>query len=419
MDDLRKLLEEEKKKKQSASPSGRGGGRWTSQGALKRQREAELKEEEKRLRAKARRLKEEKLKRFEQFIAPSSKEAEEEAPAAVAVVEAKADALRLHMQTHGPKSDPNWKAEPPIPRVEIFKKLRRLREPVTLFAETDIERFHRLCELEVSLHEDEFSSGQRNAFSDGLAAAGRARVGDDDEEEEDEDLKAFRLAQAARAAREEGQTGRGPAGASADTLEVDASRPLPGQGPTDLQPKGSSCASVGSGAPGGESEPSACMEVKVRHWIRRMLQEWETDLQKRSEDEKNTADGRLRTSLHRQTRKDIKPLTKKLKAKELEVDVLEKLAHMADCCDSRKYKEAHDAYMLLAIGNAAWPMGVTMVGIHERAGRSKIFSSQVAHVLNDETTRKYIQVFKRLMSYCQTRYPANPSQTVQMSTVHV
>lgn len=31
--------------------------------------------------------------------------------------------------------------------------------------------------------------------------------------------------------------------------------------------------------------------------------------------------------------------------------------------------------MELAIGNAPWPMGVTMVGIHERSGRSRIFSS--------------------------------------------
>ncbi|ETW27481.1 hypothetical protein PFFCH_05083 [Plasmodium falciparum FCH/4] len=36
-----------------------------------------------------------------------------------------------------------------------------------------------------------------------------------------------------------------------------------------------------------------------------------------------------------------------------------------------------------------------MVGIHERAGRSKIYASEVAHILNDETTRKYIQMIKR------------------------
>ena len=35
----------------------------------------------------------------------------------------------------------------------------------------------------------------------------------------------------------------------------------------------------------------------------------------------------------------------------------------------------------MAIGNAPWPIGVTMVGIHARTGREKIFSKHVAHVL--------------------------------------
>ena len=46
----------------------------------------------------------------------------------------------------------------------------------------------------------------------------------------------------------------------------------------------------------------------------------------------------------------------------------------------------------MAIGNAPWPIGVTMVGIHARTGREKINDRNVAHVLNDETQRKYIQV---------------------------
>lgn len=46
----------------------------------------------------------------------------------------------------------------------------------------------------------------------------------------------------------------------------------------------------------------------------------------------------------------------------------------------------------MAIGNAPWPIGVTMVGIHARTGREKISARNVAHVLNDETQRKYIQV---------------------------
>jgi len=56
------------------------------------------------------------------------------------------------------------------------------------------------------------------------------------------------------------------------------------------------------------------------------------------------------------------------------------------------YFQANDAYLEMAIGNAPWPIGVTMVGIHARTGREKIFARNVAHVLNDETQRKYIQV---------------------------
>ena len=55
--------------------------------------------------------------------------------------------------------------------------------------------------------------------------------------------------------------------------------------------------------------------------------------------------------------------------------------------------QANDAYLQMAIGNAPWPIGVTMVGIHARTGREKIFSQSIAHVLNDETQRKYIQVW--------------------------
>jgi len=68
----------------------------------------------------------------------------------------------------------------------------------------------------------------------------------------------------------------------------------------------------------------------------------------------------------------------------------------------------------IAIGNAPWPMGVTMVGIHERSGRSKIFSSQIAHILNDETQRKYLQAIKRLMTVAQKLHPADYARNVNM-----
>lgn len=57
---------------------------------------------------------------------------------------------------------------------------------------------------------------------------------------------------------------------------------------------------------------------------------------------------------------------------------MDNLYHVIHYAYMRHYIKAHEKYLELAIGNAPWPMGVTMVGIHERTGREKIFSSQVA-----------------------------------------
>ena len=73
-------------------------------------------------------------------------------------------------------------------------------------------------------------------------------------------------------------------------------------------------------------------------------------------------------------------------------DILTFLSDMCGNLLEREYVKANDIYLQMAIGNAPWPIGVMMVGIHARTGREKIFAQQIAHVLNDETQRKYIQV---------------------------
>lgn len=67
--------------------------------------------------------------------------------------------------------------------------------------------------------------------------------------------------------------------------------------------------------------------------------------------------------------------------------------------------------------------------IHERSAREKISTEQVAHVLNDEVSRKYIQSLKRLiaseptlsldltnlsrlLTFSQTKYP--PEDVTQL-----
>lgn len=77
------------------------------------------------------------------------------------------------------------------------------------------------------------------------------------------------------------------------------------------------------------------------------------------------------------------------------------------------YVKAHDAYIRCAIGTAPWPMGITGTGVHERQGRQHLRESKIAHVMNDETQRKYLQSVKRLMTFSQRVLPpSGPSQMV-------
>lgn len=101
----------------------------------------------------------------------------------------------------------------------------------------------------------------------------------------------------------------------------------------------------------------------------------------------------------------MKPLFKGLRTRELSEDVVRLLAEVVYHMQQRNYQKANDAYLRLSIGNAAWPLGVTSVGMHARSNDNRTVNN-VAHVLNDEVSRKYIQAVKRLMTFAQNARPA-------------
>ena len=79
----------------------------------------------------------------------------------------------------------------------------------------------------------------------------------------------------------------------------------------------------------------------------------------------------------------------------------------------------------MAIGNAPWPIGVDQVGIHMRPSRETISMRYVAHVLNDETQRKFIQgsgfldlylVLVHITSIAEYRYPIIDSPIIDTFT---
>ncbi len=151
---------------------------------------------------------------------------------------------------------------------------------------------------------------------------------------------------------------------------------------------------------------------ELYNWFHLMFIEWEKELDKQPIEIKMGAQGREMMGNYKQCRGFIKPLLKELKSQEASNEIVNKLFEVMVFLLDKDYIRAHDRYIELAIGNSPWPMGVTMVGIHERSGRSKIYKSQVAHILNDENTRKYLQSVKRIISLVQKLNPLKPSYQV-------
>ena len=108
----------------------------------------------------------------------------------------------------------------------------------------------------------------------------------------------------------------------------------------------------------------------------------------------------------------LKPLVRMVRKHTVSDDIRDSLVQMVKHALQRDYITAHERYMEMAIGNAPWPIGVTNAGIHARPARENIFSKHVAHVLNDETQRKFIQGLKRLLTKSQQYHPTDPSRSV-------
>lgn len=135
----------------------------------------------------------------------------------------------------------------------------------------------------------------------------------------------------------------------------------------------------------------------------------------RPEDVKRSGQGKMAAATQAQSAQNLKPLFKLLRnrvshigfhsrspshsvmltSQDCAPDVLRGLAEIVHFMQTRSYQKANDSYLRLSIGTAAWPIGVTSVGIHERSSQDKLYVDKIAHVLNDEVSRKWIQAVKR------------------------
>jgi pre-mRNA-splicing factor 18 len=137
-----------------------------------------------------------------------------------------------------------------------------------------------------------------------------------------------------------------------------------------------------------------------------LLSEWQNALARRPQEVKASATGKQAYNSFLAAKDNLKPLFKKLESNNLEPSIQAPILEIVRLAQTKRYVDANDAYLRLSIGKAAWPIGVTMVGIHERSAREKLHETDnQAHILSDETTRKMLQGIKRCLSYAQTRWP--------------
>ncbi|CAN8073420.1 unnamed protein product [Agarophyton chilense] len=141
--------------------------------------------------------------------------------------------------------------------------------------------------------------------------------------------------------------------------------------------------------------------------INSLMSAWEAEISDLEADGKTKGKRKTMQKMYEQTKKWLRPLKKLLRKQKLERIILNALEDIFEAIESKNYTRANSLYLeRLAIGNAPWPMGATMVGIHARAAREKIGEDKIAHVMNDEQTRKYIQAVKRLITVAERNIPA-------------
>eukprot|EP00035_Acanthoeca_spectabilis_P019245 m.418172 g.418172 ORF g.418172 m.418172 type:complete len:370 (+) comp16834_c0_seq78:417-1526(+) len=267
------------------------------------------------------------------------------------------------------EADEPDESEMNLPESEIIRRLRSREEPIKLFGERLIDTFRRLRKLEVEAPLDMVRERQRNDFMEA-----RNAVNQDMEKEDLGDGAGVERKKERRYVWDE---------VSAKVRD-------------EL----------------GKGDPHRDQKI-LRQFIKCLLQMWADDLDGRTPDEKRSGEGTRASTIYRQTQQYIAPLLKHFKAKDTPRELIPLLVEIAKFMQEREYQKANDAYIRMSIGNAPWPTGVTNVGIHSRPGREKIFAQNIAHILNDENSRKYIQSLKRLMTYCQTRFPTDSSKSFE------
>lgn len=263
-----------------------------------------------------------------------------------------------------------------LPPQEVIRRLRLRGEPIVLFGENETDTFLRLRKLELEAPHDADDERQRNDLQAAMAEVAAAQIEED-------------AGGGAAVEKKEKPYCRYNWSEVHDMVEREL----------------------------GKGDRVRDQKV-IRHFWTCAMGLWGRALEEcRSSEEKRSGDGARNMAIFKQTELYIKPLLKNLKKSTTDPSLVPLLTKIVQYCQQREYQKANDAYEEMSIGKAAWPIGVTQVGIHSRGGRENIESNKQAHVLNDENTRKYIHAMKRLMTFCQHVFITDPSKSTEYNAM--
>ncbi|KAK9829564.1 hypothetical protein WJX72_006515 [[Myrmecia] bisecta] len=317
------------------------------------------------------------------------------------------------------------RAEEVLPREEVIRRLRLLRQPVTLFGEDDADRLARLrkAQEEYELDDEHLHEGQQGNLllllereAKASKRSGKAAPAKDQDRDNDKAASKDRLKRDTEAVKEDA-----PPSVSKDAaLQQEDGAASPSESDGEEGETARAFRLAAQRLKEQREEEQMCVEDRIYKYLRHWTEEWRQDMDRRSDADKASASGHQATLRFEQTMLFFKPLLKQLKRREVVGEMRAGLWLIVQAIKERNYLQAYDIYMRVSIGNSAWPIGVTSVGIHERSAREKIshVMNGAAHIMNDEATRKYLQALKRLLTFMQRAYPTDPSRSVDFDAFH-
>jgi len=283
-----------------------------------------------------------------------------------------------------------------LSRDEVFRRLRKMNQPVTLFGEEEADRVKRMlkCEAEMEVQGvEEYEWTGKNMLR---------VIAEEEEAMRKKEAQEAAARERTRGGKAEASPAPGPA-KDKDPVQLafeKAAQDLKDQRSDELNP-----------------------DDRVLYWMDRWCAEWKEDLDGRGDADKESSKGQQATNLYKTSMIYFRPLREQLEARTLKQDVLVGLLMMIQAMRDRNYRDAMDAYMKVCIGNAPWPIGVGQVGVQfNMASRDKVKAttagrSSGAHIMSDEATRKWLQAWKRMMSAIQRIRPTDPSRAVNFGAL--